>query len=255
MATLLAWAETQRMGISNCPLCSSIAPEDSPELINHILKHVYEFSLRALPWPAPAPQNLSQLVGTFALPDNGDKNQMLENWVISTDMGPSSALQISSFDNNVAREGDVIPDDLDFSGYVPMDEFFDETSSNNSSKLQVGLTEVGQISEVGVQEDRGLDDFSVGGSSHKGPESHLDWLPQHPIYQRGEAMAMSQTISRIMVPFEHERAHEEGVNEQENEFSQLLPLDEIAGSRPISIEFRDVPNYRYSIGRDAHCGE
>jgi hypothetical protein len=49
------------MGIKACPLCDSEGPEDSPELIQHILQHVHDFSLRSLPWPADPVISLGNL--------------------------------------------------------------------------------------------------------------------------------------------------------------------------------------------------
>jgi hypothetical protein len=272
MPTLLAWAETQRLGISNCPLCASFAPEDSPELINHILKHVYEFSMRALPWPAPVVHGLSRPVGTFSLPEDEDKSQRLQNWAIGTDPGRSSILQISSSDRIVSREVDEIQADPDFSGYVPIDEFFDETSSNNSSKLQVGLTELGQASEVDSLEDpidseAAIAAVSEGSSSNESDSIHVSHLGQESLTDPVE-VDLSQQLSRGASSLERPTAHDERVNDQDDKFSQLLPMDEIAGSRPISVDFGEgVVNdgslnkgtstvaYRYSIGRDPGCSE
>ena len=40
LPTLLPWAAVQTMGIKFCPLCSPHGPEDSPELVDHVLRHV-----------------------------------------------------------------------------------------------------------------------------------------------------------------------------------------------------------------------
>ncbi|KAF7543166.1 hypothetical protein G7Z17_g10964 [Cylindrodendrum hubeiense] len=37
-------------GISNCPLCDSTGPADSPELTDHIAEHIHAFALWSLPW-------------------------------------------------------------------------------------------------------------------------------------------------------------------------------------------------------------
>ncbi|KAI0144952.1 hypothetical protein BJ166DRAFT_82212 [Pestalotiopsis sp. NC0098] len=39
-------------GLSSCPLCDETGAADSEPLLDHILEHVHEFSLRSLPWPA-----------------------------------------------------------------------------------------------------------------------------------------------------------------------------------------------------------
>jgi hypothetical protein len=53
------------MGIAKCPFCGLEGPEDSPELVEHVLQHVHDFSLRSLPWPMDPIENLGKLVGTF----------------------------------------------------------------------------------------------------------------------------------------------------------------------------------------------
>jgi WD40 repeat protein len=68
LSTLLSWSAVQRMGIKSCPLCSSCGAEDSPELVNHVLQHTYEFALRSLPWPKPIiHNNLNVQPGSFNL--------------------------------------------------------------------------------------------------------------------------------------------------------------------------------------------
>lgn len=67
LPTLLSWSAVQRMGIKCCPLCSSCGAEDSPELVDHVLQHTYEFALRSLPWPKPVIHNLNVQPGSFNL--------------------------------------------------------------------------------------------------------------------------------------------------------------------------------------------
>lgn len=67
LPTLLSWSTVQRMGIKSCPLCSSCGAEDSPELVDHVLQHTYEFALRSLPWPKPIIHNLNVQPGSFNL--------------------------------------------------------------------------------------------------------------------------------------------------------------------------------------------
>ncbi|GAP92591.1 putative WD domain-containing protein [Rosellinia necatrix] len=62
---LLSDAEIKVMGITKCPLCDSEGPPDSPELVEHVLQHVHDFSLRSLPWPTDLPFSPSNPVATF----------------------------------------------------------------------------------------------------------------------------------------------------------------------------------------------
>ncbi|KAI0534377.1 hypothetical protein GGR58DRAFT_505341 [Xylaria digitata] len=62
---LLSDAEVKVMGITECPLCDSEGPQDSPDLIEHVLQHIHDFSLRSLPWPADSTFGPSKPVATF----------------------------------------------------------------------------------------------------------------------------------------------------------------------------------------------
>lgn len=48
--TVTFWPSVPSMGLQRCPLCHSTGPVDDPELIEHVLQHTHNFSLRSLPW-------------------------------------------------------------------------------------------------------------------------------------------------------------------------------------------------------------
>ncbi|KAH8719541.1 hypothetical protein GQ44DRAFT_751601 [Phaeosphaeriaceae sp. PMI808] len=57
--------EINVIGITKCPLCDSEGPQDSLDLIDHVLHHIHDFSLRSLPWPADLPITLDKSPGVF----------------------------------------------------------------------------------------------------------------------------------------------------------------------------------------------
>ncbi|KAK2589658.1 hypothetical protein QQS21_012665 [Conoideocrella luteorostrata] len=63
--TVVSWCRVKRVGITTCPLCASNGPLDSPELVDHVLSHTYDFALRALPWPLAARNKASTTIGTY----------------------------------------------------------------------------------------------------------------------------------------------------------------------------------------------
>ncbi|KAH7205726.1 hypothetical protein BKA60DRAFT_151878 [Fusarium oxysporum] len=65
VSTLISSSAQMRMGIESCPLCEVKGDADSPELIDHVLEHVHDFSLRSLPWPKSADVDLGGEVGSF----------------------------------------------------------------------------------------------------------------------------------------------------------------------------------------------
>ena len=58
-------AEMNIIGITNCPLCDFKRLPDSLDLVEHVLQHVHDFSLRSLPWPADLPITLDKSAGLF----------------------------------------------------------------------------------------------------------------------------------------------------------------------------------------------
>ncbi|KAL8366543.1 hypothetical protein RB595_010413 [Gaeumannomyces hyphopodioides] len=68
---LLLSSTRDGMCIDECPLCETDniheleLPRNSPELVDHVLEHIHDFSLRSLPWPAYNPPPLNAEVGTF----------------------------------------------------------------------------------------------------------------------------------------------------------------------------------------------
>ncbi|KAL7957083.1 hypothetical protein V8C34DRAFT_325613 [Trichoderma compactum] len=78
---LLSNAEVLYMGIESCPLCSSYGPRDSTDLVDHVVRHAYEFALRALPWPQSVIEDLNRPIGTFSLPMDALHTAQLEKWL------------------------------------------------------------------------------------------------------------------------------------------------------------------------------
>ncbi|KAF5570196.1 1-phosphatidylinositol-4 5-bisphosphate phosphodiesterase [Fusarium phyllophilum] len=65
ISSIISSASQIRMGIDSCPLCEVKGDTDSPELIDHVLEHVHDFSLRSLPWPRPSEVDIGGEVGSF----------------------------------------------------------------------------------------------------------------------------------------------------------------------------------------------
>ncbi|KAG5774390.1 hypothetical protein H9Q73_011744 [Fusarium xylarioides] len=65
ISSLISSSAQTRMGIENCPLCDIKGEVDSPELIDHVLEHIHDFSLRSLPWPRSSEVDIGGEVGSF----------------------------------------------------------------------------------------------------------------------------------------------------------------------------------------------
>lgn len=72
------WGAIKSYGITSCPLCESSGPLDDPELIDHVLQHTHDFSLRAIPWPKQNPLT-SAVAGTYNLSCPASNN--VQQWL------------------------------------------------------------------------------------------------------------------------------------------------------------------------------
>jgi len=62
---IMAKSSFRTFGITNCPLCNDHGPTDSPELIEHVLGHIYDLSMYALPWRTIPQTALKRPIRTF----------------------------------------------------------------------------------------------------------------------------------------------------------------------------------------------
>ncbi|KAK7931672.1 hypothetical protein PG985_002384 [Apiospora marii] len=137
LADIVSWSAVQTIGIQNCPLCSSSGPEDSPELVDHVIRHAYEFSLRALPWPYVDPEDLKKPVATYNIPKNSEYANRLLTWVYSTSSNSRKGLQLSPVDDHHNMFSPMTSSIADpDSNYFAENEYFQIESQENSSRAQ-----------------------------------------------------------------------------------------------------------------------
>ncbi|KAL7946668.1 hypothetical protein V8C42DRAFT_318493 [Trichoderma barbatum] len=134
LSFLISSAEVRCMGIESCPLCSSCGPRDSPELVDHAVRHAYEFALRALPWPQSVIEDLSKPIGTYSLPEDMPKAERFEKWLDSL-LWSAEELSLSSFDqlDHTLQEKD---DGTPAEDYFASNDYFQDEGSADSSKCQ-----------------------------------------------------------------------------------------------------------------------
>ena len=139
LSTLVSWSTVQHMGIRSCPLCSSSGPQDSPELVDHVVRHAYEFALRALPWPVLATETPNKPVGTYTLPEEEEDAKRLEEWINDASSDTVKELELSSSDR--ADHGlPGIMDPVEDGDYFAENGYFEEQSVARSSKKQSAQT-------------------------------------------------------------------------------------------------------------------
>ncbi|KAI1826538.1 hypothetical protein F4861DRAFT_62973 [Xylaria intraflava] len=137
LETLLSWSAVQKIGIKSCPLCSSHGPEDSPELVDHVLSHIYEFALRALPWPSSIVQDLNVPPGSFNLPENPEHAQRLQHWINETPCETEGRLMLELCNYDQADHSAPTPaNPVEYSDYFLTNQYFDDRLGDNSASPQ-----------------------------------------------------------------------------------------------------------------------
>ncbi|KAH8194219.1 hypothetical protein TruAng_011616 [Truncatella angustata] len=153
---IMAKSTFRTFGITNCPLCNDHGPTDSPELIEHVLGHIYDFSMYALPWRTTPQTGLEKPIRTFndAAPvfdpkDDKDANEMqrfrhtrLLEWVEvphpkEDNLTPKQKAMIRDLDwddyQAVDNEDRTVPVVADYFDRAGIDYFEDDTSSRGVS--------------------------------------------------------------------------------------------------------------------------
>jgi hypothetical protein len=137
LGTLLSWSAVQTMGITSCPLCSSHGPEDSPELVDHVLRHAYDFALRALPWTQYIVHDLNTAPGSFKPPGNSEDEEIMRKWIDTANHESASqpALELCSYDtaDHSAPESTHTSEYTDF---FSANAYFDDRLQDQSSVPQ-----------------------------------------------------------------------------------------------------------------------
>jgi hypothetical protein len=179
---LLSGASIIMMGIKKCPLCDSEGPEDSPELIEHVLQHVHDFSLRSLPWPVDPVISLDKPVGTFDM-SNAAK-------VSSNNEGTECNLDVAEWAENTDHKYGVPKDDGHKSG-LEDDEFV-----LNFLTLESEATPSLQLCDVDMNPPRGFEEEWTGAQTHK------DYFSQHNYFREessdGRPSSQSSPVSEKM---------------------------------------------------------
>ena len=135
LSTAMSWYAVQKMGITQCPLCSSRAPEDSPDLVDHILWHAYDFALRALPWPYPESHDLNVPPGNFNLPEDTIRAADLVSWIGKTIHESTEDPQLQTSKYDTADHRPLVSVDMsEYTDYFLKNPYFTDSPDNRSSR-------------------------------------------------------------------------------------------------------------------------
>lgn len=156
---IIAKSAFRTFGITNCPLCNEKGPTDAPELIEHVLGHIYDFSMYALPWRTTYQAGLRRPIRTFndvapviEQSDNEDATKMrmlshvrMLEWVKERHAG----------DENITPERKTTIRDLDWDDYQ---------ATYDEDRVDPIATDYFDHAEIDYFED----DASSGGASSQG---------------------------------------------------------------------------------------
>ncbi|RSL79806.1 hypothetical protein CEP51_007070 [Fusarium floridanum] len=142
ISTLISLSTQRKIGIEACPLCDVAGIVDSPELIDHVLEHVHDFSLRSLPWPRSSHINLGGEVGTFDL--GHSKCPSVVRWLSGlSEVDGHRRLQLSQFDHNRIStvESQIPPLESDS---LPADICFADEHGDGSAAAETDISRLTQ---------------------------------------------------------------------------------------------------------------
>lgn len=166
LADALTGSPIHVMGITKCPLCDSEDSPDSPELIEHVLEHIHDFSLRSLPWPKDPVPHLNKAVGTFNIAAQ-NVNAIIQ-WVHKSSPENECQLQLCDMDINQSTEEEAAYNESQ-ANYFDVNDYFLEESSDGRFGSQSAQSYFSR-SESRQPGDSG---DSLQTASHEGPE-YLD---------------------------------------------------------------------------------
>ncbi|KAJ3567925.1 hypothetical protein NPX13_g6597 [Xylaria arbuscula] len=138
--------------VGKCPCCcqslpteiftdpttwNSRGPEDSSELVDHVLEHMYDFSLRALPWPPPPVQDLNVPPGNFNLPGNPEHADNIRKWINGAVHYEVDAPCLILCDYDRADHSfPTLANPFEYTDHFMMNEYFNESPKDTSSRRQ-----------------------------------------------------------------------------------------------------------------------
>ncbi|KAF4497579.1 1-phosphatidylinositol-4,5-bisphosphate phosphodiesterase [Fusarium agapanthi] len=154
ISSIISSSAQTRMGIESCPLCEVKGDIDSPELIDHVLEHMHDFSLRSLPWPRPSEVDIGGEVGSFNPKHSEDSaiTQWLDGYGHKTEaIDPS--FQLSSFD--LGRLA-IVTEQLKYGGKdkLGLDIDFADEHGDESAEAE---TDISQLTQHTTESANGSD--------------------------------------------------------------------------------------------------
>jgi hypothetical protein len=210
-----------KMGIGNCPLCEVKDDVDSPQLIDHVLEHIHDFSLRSLPWPRSSEVDTGGEVGSFN--PECEASVIVTQWLegyehVTKDIDPD--LKLSNYDYGRLA---IISEQIQSreQDKVGLDIYFAEEHGDESAEAE---TDVSQLTQDTLDSLEGSSQASEEDEGHE--EEHRNEAGTNKTTERQPSTGLRKLTNRI---FSRNKSKDLGaqtdpkVVESFNQFPALSP--------------------------------
>jgi hypothetical protein len=181
-----------KMGIGNCPLCEVKDDVDSPQLIDHVLEHIHDFSLRSLPWPRSSEVDTGGEVGSFN--PECEASVIVTQWLegyehVTKDIDPD--LKLSNYDYGRLA---IISEQIQSreQDKVGLDIYFAEEHGDESAEAE---TDVSQLTQDTLDSLEGSSQASEEDEGHE--EEHRNEAGTNKTTERQPSTGLRKLTNRI----------------------------------------------------------
>lgn len=235
---VLSLSAVNPLWVEACPLCESVGPRDSPELVDHVLEHMHDFSLRSLPWALRAPLETMRVVGVHNL-EVRDAERLLQwlgdvNPEISTE-GQQPQLQLCQSDIapflEFSQDTGMRPNVMD---YFDENDYFAEELKDDSMSFEIQTNDSTLQLYSGVPTEDGDEEPYIQAKSNWRTLSHdaysVAWICALPKEQTPATTMLDEIHPNLPQPSDDHNCYTLGSIGGHNIVIACFPKDDIGNS-------------------------
>ncbi|CAJ0544408.1 Ff.00g036010.m01.CDS01 [Fusarium sp. VM40] len=192
MPAIISSSTQAKMGIRNCPLCEVQGEVDSPQLIDHVLEHIHDFSLRSLPWPASSMVDMGGEVGSFN--SEFEASILVTQWLegyehVTKDIDPNLKLSNCDYGRLAIIAEQIQSRELDKPG---LDIYFADEHGDESAEAE---TDISQLTQDTLDSLKGANQASEADEGHD--KEHGSEAVTNRTTKRQSSTGLRKLTSRI----------------------------------------------------------